>query len=125
MGFCLHSLLPTSSTLTGLCVLGRALAIKLHGAGKTVIIAGRRQENLDALSEELGHERVFSVKWDIADLARIPATVEAISGNYGNRLNAVVIVSGIQRTTDFTNPEVNLLSIVLYRFLVSPSGTQL
>lgn len=90
-----------------------------------MIIAGRRQENLDALSEELGHERVFSVKWDIADLARIPATVEAISGNYGNRLNAVVIVSGIQRTTDFTNPEVNLLSIVLYRFLVSPSGTQL
>lgn len=90
-----------------------------------MIIAGRRQENLDALSEELGHERVFSVKWDIADLARIPATVEAISENYGNRLNAVVIVSGIQRTTDFTNPEVNVLSIVLYRFLVSPSGTQL
>jgi uncharacterized oxidoreductase len=89
-----------------LCIPGKALAIKLHGAGKTVVIAGRRQENLDEVCRELNHERVFPLQWDVTDLASIPAMVEAIAKNFGDKLNAVVIISGIQRTTDFTKPEV-------------------
>lgn len=86
--------------------IGRALAIKLHSAGKTIIVTGRREENLNSLSKELGHERVYTVPWDITDLEGMPAMVEAIVGKYGDRINAVVVVSGVQRTTDFTKPEV-------------------
>lgn len=71
-------------------------------------MTGRRQENLDTLSKELGHERVYTVQWDIADLAGIPPMVETLINHYGNRINAVVIVSGLQRTTDFTKPTVSI-----------------
>lgn len=71
-------------------------------------MTGRRQENLDALSKELGHERVYTVQWDIADLAGIPPMAETLIKHYGNRLNAVVIVSGLQRTIDFTKPDVSI-----------------
>jgi uncharacterized oxidoreductase len=108
-----------------LCISGRALAVKLHEAGKAVVIAGRRQENLDELFRQLGHERVFPVQWDITDLAGIPVMVEAIARNYGNKLSAVVIVSGIQRTTDFTTPKVSALrATFLSNFTRSP-GTRL
>ena len=108
-----------------LCISGRALAIKLHEAGKTVVIAGRRQENLDELSRQLGHERVFPVQWDITDLAGIPAMAEEIAGNYGNKLNAVVIVSGIQRTTDFTTPRVSAPRATFLSSFTPSLGTRL
>ncbi|KAF8301043.1 putative short-chain dehydrogenase/oxidoreductase [Clavulina sp. PMI_390] len=85
--------------------IGKALAVKLHQAGKTVIVTGRRQERLDELSKELDHERVFTVQWDISDLSGIKAMANTLIQHYGSRMNAVVIVSGLQRTTDFTNPE--------------------
>lgn len=85
--------------------IGKAIAIRLHSQGKTVIATGRRQENLDALSKELNHERIFTVQWDITDLGGIPAMVDTLSKHYGPRMNAVIISSGIQRSTDFTKPE--------------------
>ena len=107
------------------CISGRALAIKLHEAGKTVVIAGRRQENLNELFRQLGHERVFPVQWDITDLAGIPAMTEEIAGNYGNKLNAVVIVSGIQRTTDFTTPNVSAPRTTFVSNFTPSLGTRL
>lgn len=95
--------------------IGRALATKLHSAGKTVIVTGRREENLNDLSKELGHERVYTVPWDITDLDGIPKMVDAITGNYGDRLNAVVVVSGVQRSTDFTKPEVRCFGVICVR----------
>lgn len=46
--------------------IGRGIAQALHGAGAHVVLAGRRQEALDALAAELG-ERTSIVAGDVTD----------------------------------------------------------
>lgn len=90
---------------------GRALAVKLYSSGKSVIACGRREEQLDSLQKELGNERCATVPWDITDLPRIPDMANRIMTHYGSSVYAVVIVSGIQRTTDFTQPDVSVSAV--------------
>lgn len=87
--------------------IGQALAKKFHDAGKQVIITGRRQERLDELTNQ--HKGMKGVKWDITDLKGIPSKVDEIFKSEGGKdVNAVLLVSGLQRTTDFTKPKVRI-----------------
>jgi NADP-dependent 3-hydroxy acid dehydrogenase YdfG len=56
--------------------IGLALAEKIIASGSHVIALGRRQENLDALVQKYGVDKVSTVQFDITDLAGIPAMVE-------------------------------------------------
>ncbi|SEP96801.1 SDR family NAD(P)-dependent oxidoreductase [Microlunatus flavus] len=58
--------------------LGAAIARALHGAGASVVVAGRRAEPLAALSEELG-ERVSWRVCDVADPDSVAALADALS----------------------------------------------
>lgn len=89
-------------------LIGKELALKFHAAGKKVIITGRRQANLDEIASSLNNERIHTLQWDVSDLAGIKSKAEYITNKWGKDLNAVLVVSGIQRSTDFTKPEVLL-----------------
>ena len=53
--------------------IGLALAEKLISNGSHVIAVGRREENLDALVQKHGKEKISSVQFDITDLKAIPS----------------------------------------------------
>lgn len=56
--------------------IGEALAERIIENGSFVIAVGRRQEKLDAFVKKHGHAKAASIKFDITDLAGIPAFVE-------------------------------------------------
>lgn len=58
--------------------LGAAIARALHGAGASVVVAGRRAEPLAQLSDELG-ERVSWRVCDVADPGSVAALADALS----------------------------------------------
>jgi 3-oxoacyl-[acyl-carrier protein] reductase len=63
-------------------------------AGANVGLAARRKERLDALTEELGAERVTAVVGDVRDAASSEALVESVVARWG-RLDTVVANAGI------------------------------
>lgn len=88
---------------------------------------GRRAEKLQELASK--YQNVSTVEWDLSELSQsalsshlpcrprcskpypVPATVDGIFKKHSG-VNAVFLVSGLQRTTDFTKPkELNLAAI--------------
>lgn len=73
--------------------IGRALAVELVAAGHTVWGVARRRELLEALGQELNHERF---RWSVADVLD-PASVDAAVGQMraaGYTPDAVVLNAG-------------------------------
>ncbi|RYP93211.1 hypothetical protein DL770_000686 [Monosporascus sp. CRB-9-2] len=84
--------------------IGEALAAKLLDEGTSVIIAGRRQERLDAFLSKHGSANVSAAALDITKLSKIPSFAASIVGDHPD-LDCVVLNSGVQRTFNFAKPE--------------------
>lgn len=77
--------------------IGEALAQRLHDAGNTVIVAGRRKEALDAAIA--GRERMHAVTLDIDDTAAIEQFAQAVIAEYP-ALNVLVNNAGVMKLED-------------------------
>ena len=62
--------------------LGKAIATALAQSGAHVVIAGRRQEVLEAACAEIGHGAGF-MALDLTDIAAIPGAVSALHEKFG------------------------------------------
>lgn len=81
--------------------IGLALALRLHEAGNTVVIGGRRTELLERIASE--HPGIDTVRIDITDESPIAqATGEVIARHPG--LNVLVPMAGIMRSEDWSSP---------------------
>lgn len=77
--------------------IGEALAQRLHDAGNTVIVSGRRKEALEA--SIAGRERMHAVTLDVDDPAAIEAFARQIVVEYPT-LNVLVNNAGIMKLED-------------------------
>lgn len=73
--------------------IGLALALALQAKGATVIVAGRRQERLDAIRDEHG---LGGYELDVTDAASIAALAERATAEHPE-LDAIVTMSGIMQ----------------------------
>ena len=90
-----NTILVTGST-SG---IGLGLALRLHEAGNTVIIAGRRKALLDKIVSE--HPGIESVLLDVSDPQSIQRTCETLAISHPN-LNVLVNNAGIMHWEDLT-----------------------
>lgn len=79
--------------------IGQALAERLHQAGNTVVIAGRRQDALDAVSN--GREGMHTMILDVEDAGTIRDFAERLLSEHP-RLNILINNAGIMRREDLT-----------------------
>ncbi|MEV7694766.1 SDR family NAD(P)-dependent oxidoreductase [Microbacterium sp. NPDC089189] len=82
--------------------IGRALAVRLHAAGNTVIVGGRRRALLDEIAAE--HPGIETVPIDTADASSIDAAAADVLGRHPE-LNVLITMAGIMRVEDWTTPE--------------------
>lgn len=68
-----------------------------------MIAVGRRKANLEALVHEYGHDKIQAVPFDITQLESIPNLVANITKTHED-MDCVLLNSGIQRKTDFSDP---------------------
>ncbi|MDR7038884.1 MULTISPECIES: 3-oxoacyl-[acyl-carrier-protein] reductase [Methylobacterium] len=80
--------------------LGGAIARALHAQGASVALSGTRQEALEALAGELGHERVHVTPCNLADAQAVEALVPAAESALGG-LDILVNNAGITRDNLF------------------------
>ncbi|OOB90885.1 SDR family oxidoreductase [Rathayibacter sp. VKM Ac-2630] len=120
----------TGSTILitgGTSGIGLALALRLHDAGNTVIVAGRRRSLLDAITAE--HPGLHAIELDIADpesIARARASIELTHPG----LNVVVNNAGIMLMEDLLDPsdvgiaeqhvQINLLGTIRMVYAFAP-----
>ncbi|KIW98731.1 uncharacterized protein Z519_00394 [Cladophialophora bantiana CBS 173.52] len=83
--------------------IGEALAKRLVEDGSSVVAVGRRKENLEALVQQYGYEKVQAVPFDITDLESIPNFATNITDAHPD-VDCIILNSGIQRKSDFRNP---------------------
>jgi uncharacterized oxidoreductase len=79
--------------------IGRALAQRFHDLGNEVIVAGRRQETLEATTA--GRERMHAATLDVEDAADIRRFATAVVNQHPS-LNILVNNAGIMRFEDAT-----------------------
>ncbi|WP_319518904.1 SDR family NAD(P)-dependent oxidoreductase [uncultured Martelella sp.] len=79
--------------------IGRALAEAFHDRGNRVIIAGRRQDRLDAIT----HTRpgMTGLKLDVNDPASLDAVAAQVRADYPD-LNVLIANAGVSRPEDLT-----------------------
>ena len=80
--------------------IGRAIAEALHAQGASVVLSGRRREQLDALVAELG-SRAFAVPCDLADSAAVEGLVPAAEAAAGAPIDILVNNGGVTRDNLF------------------------
>ena len=85
--------------------IGRAMAEAFHARGNTVIIAGRNQEKLDAVTA--ANHGMESLTLDIADAASIAAFAANLTAQYP-ALNVVIHMAGIMQNEYLQDPEAAL-----------------
>ncbi|BFM26212.1 SDR family oxidoreductase [Microbacterium sp. che218] len=79
--------------------IGLALAERLHAAGNTVIVGGRRAELLAEIAAM--HPGIDTVRIDTADEASIRGSVDDVLERHPN-LNVLVTMAGVMRVEDWT-----------------------
>lgn len=85
--------------------IGWALAAKFVETGSSVIVTGRRKENLDKFVQEYGPKgSVDSAVLDITDFKAIPGFANELFKKHPD-LDCVFINSGMQRAVNWTKPE--------------------
>lgn len=96
------SRINTILIIGGTSGIGEAFARRFHDDGKKVIIAGRRNERLSALQNEL--PGIGTRPWDVSDIAGLERHVSEIIAEYPT-LDTVFINAGIQRSFSFLDPK--------------------
>jgi short-subunit dehydrogenase involved in D-alanine esterification of teichoic acids len=86
--------------------IGEALAIALYEKGNTVIVGGRRDDQLARLAEQ--HPGLDTVVIDTADPVSISAAAHTVLSRHPD-LNVVVTMAGIMRTEDWTTSDSGFL----------------
>ncbi|WP_285042094.1 SDR family NAD(P)-dependent oxidoreductase [Plantibacter sp. LMC-P-059a] len=82
--------------------IGLALARRLHSAGNTVIVGGRRTELLESIdADEPG---LHTVRIDTADPASIEAAAAQVIAEHPE-LNVLITMAGVMRGEDWTAPD--------------------
>jgi len=81
--------------------IGHGLALRLHEAGNTVIVAGRRKELLDQITTE--HPGIDSLVLDVADPASISRAAETLAATHP-QLNVLVNNAGIMLRENLLDP---------------------
>lgn len=81
--------------------IGLGLALRLHEAGNTVIVAGRRKDLLDRIAT--GHPGVETLVLDVADPASITRAAGTLAVSHPE-LNVLVNNAGIMRPEDLLDP---------------------
>ncbi|MEA5453965.1 SDR family NAD(P)-dependent oxidoreductase [Sinomonas sp. JGH33] len=81
--------------------IGLALAQRLHEAGNTVIVGGRRAQLLDEIAER--HPGLDTIQIDTADAASIASAAETVIARHPD-LDVLVTMAGIMRIEDWTSP---------------------
>ena len=81
--------------------IGYGLARRLHEAGNTVIVAGRRQELLDEITTE--HAGIEAIALDVNDPASITKAVETVTATHP-QLNVLINNAGIMLAESVTDP---------------------
>lgn len=81
--------------------IGLALALRLHDAGNTVIVGGRRTELLDEIAAQ--HPGIDTIRIDTTDAASIAAAATEVIARHPE-LNVLVPMAGIMRAEDWTSP---------------------
>ena len=79
--------------------IGLALARRLHAAGNTVIIGGRRTELLESIAAD--EPGLHTVRIDTADPASIEAAAKQVIAEHPE-LNVLVTMAGVMRAEDWT-----------------------
>ncbi|WP_454280738.1 SDR family oxidoreductase [Sphingomonas sp. Marseille-Q8236] len=79
--------------------IGEALAHRFHDRGDTVIIAGRRQDDLDRAAA--GRDRIHTVVLDVEDVGAVDAFAERIVRDFP-ALNVLFNNAGIMKFEDLT-----------------------
>lgn len=73
---------------------GAAIARRLVASGHRVIAAGRRQEKLDALADELGRENIHPLPLDVRDRDAVEAAIANLPAAYAD-IDLVVNNAGL------------------------------
>lgn len=81
--------------------IGLALAERLHDAGNTVIVGGRRRELLAEIAQQ--HPGIDTIQIDTTDAASIAAASAEVIARHP-QLNVLVTMAGIMRLEDWTTP---------------------
>jgi short-subunit dehydrogenase involved in D-alanine esterification of teichoic acids len=81
--------------------IGHGLALRLHEAGNTVIVAGRRKELLDQITAE--HPGIESLVLDVTDPASIARAADTLAVSHP-QLNVLVNNAGIMLPENLLDP---------------------
>ena len=81
--------------------IGLALALRLHAAGNTVIVGGRRRELLERIAAE--HPGIHTVRIDTADAESIASASARVIAEHPE-VNVLVAMAGIMRAEDWRSP---------------------
>lgn len=82
--------------------IGLALARRLHSAGNTVIVGGRRTELLESIAAE--EPGLHTVRIDTTDPASIEAAAAQVIAEHPE-LNVLITMAGVMRGEDWTAPD--------------------
>jgi uncharacterized oxidoreductase len=82
--------------------IGLALARRLHSAGNTVIVGGRRTELLESIAAD--EPGLHTVRIDTADPASIETAAAQVIADHPE-LNVLITMAGVMRGEDWTAPD--------------------
>lgn len=82
--------------------IGEGLAVRFAEAGNSVVVAGRRREELDRIAAE--HPGIETLQLDVTDPASIAAAHETVSRNHPD-LDVLVNMAGIMLTENLRDPD--------------------
>lgn len=102
--------------LGGTSGIGKAMAEKLLSEGSSVIVVGRRKENLDDFAQMHGKDgKIDTAVFDITDLKGIPQFASDITSRHPD-LDCVFLNAGIQRHLKWQEPEKVDLDLMMTEF---------